>query len=245
MPGAPVEVLSLPSPDGIGMKREEEKKTAFWSRVVLIAIAVLFVGMMIISSWGMGWLNTFRTAKPLETVALQYTLRDANGQVILTTDKSVYQAAVQRGDPVFYTSTLDIQAGKTGNPAIIPVPAYNPNVGTVQFGLLGLEADEMAIALVGLRQGEKKSLTFGFEDPLQTNFSEEEFTTVGGNFSVAEVGDWFPLGFSTTPIVDLPDQNVPTDTAIRIAKVLEKTDTSILLGYRYATADVSFDEFTQ
>ncbi|MDD1651756.1 MAG: hypothetical protein LUO86_01835 [Methanomicrobiales archaeon] len=228
------------------MKREEEqKKIAFWSRVVLICIALLFVGIFVIGPLITPIIGTLRTVKPLETVAMQYTLRDANGQVILTTDKAVYQAAAKRGDPVFYTSTLDIQAGKTGNPAIIPVPAYNPNVGTVQFGLLGLEADEMAIALVGLRQGEKKSLTFGFEDPLQTNFSEEEFTTVGGNFSVAEVGDWFPLGFSTTPIVDLPDQNVPTDTAIRIAKVLEKTDTSILLGYRYATADVSFDEFTQ
>jgi len=111
------------------MKREEEKKTAFWSRVVLIAIAVLFVGMMIISSWG--WAGSIRSGRqnPWKPSAMQYTLRDANGQVILTTDKSVYQAAaVQRGDPVFYTSTLDIRRGR---PEIQPSFRFlriNPNV---------------------------------------------------------------------------------------------------------------------
>jgi len=104
----------------------------------------------------------------------------------------------------------------------------------------------MAIALVGLRQGEKKSLTFGFEDPLQMNFSVEEFTTIGGNFSAAEVGDWFPLGFSTTPIVDLPDQNEPTAYRDPRSQRSWRRPTRVFSsGYRYATADVSFDEFTQ
>lgn len=228
------------------MKREEEKgKTALWSRVVLIGIAVLFVGMMIISSWGTGWITSFRRAQPLDTIPMQYTIRDADGQVILTTDRGVYQTAVKRGDPVFYTATLEIQAGKTGNPAIMPVPAYNPNLGTVQFALLGLEADEMAAALVGMRAGETRKLTFGFEDKLQTDFNEEQFLAVGGNFSAAEVGDWFPLGFSTTPITDSADLDEQTDTAIRVAKVLEKNNASVLLGYRYETADVSFAEFLQ
>ena len=240
-----MEVLSFPSPDAIGMKREEEKKkTTFWSRVVLIAIAVLFVGMMIISSWGTGWITSFRTAKPLETLSMQYTIWDENGQVILTTDRAVYQTAVQNGDPVFYTTTLDIQAGKTGNPAIMGVPAYNPYLGEVKFALLGMEADEMGIALVGLHTGETRKLTFQFEDPLQTDFSREEFNIVGGNFSTSTVGDWIPLGFSETPLVDLPDQNeTAPDTVLRMARILEKTDTSALLGYRYATADVSFAEF--
>ena len=228
------------------MKREEEKKkTAFWTRVMLVLIAVLFVGMMIISSWGMGWLTTFRTAKPLETLAMQYTISDADGHVILTTEKAAYQAAIKKGDPVFYTMPFEVQAGKTGNPAIIGVPAYNPFIGEVQYALLGLEADEMAVALVGLHAGETKKLTFQFEDQLQTDFSEEEFNTVGGNFSTSVVGDWLPLGFSTTPILDLPGQDQPTNTSIRMARVLEKTDTSALLGYRYATAEVSFAEFPQ
>ncbi|MDD1647362.1 MAG: hypothetical protein LUQ03_05745, partial [Methanomicrobiales archaeon] len=74
MPGAPVEVLSLPSPDGIGIKREEEqKKIAFWSRVVLICIALLFVGIFVIGPLITPIIGTLRTVKPLETVELQFT----------------------------------------------------------------------------------------------------------------------------------------------------------------------------
>jgi hypothetical protein len=226
------------------MKREKEEKTKFWTKVMLILIAVLFVGMMILSSMGTGWLTTFRTVKPLDTLAMQYTLRDGSGQVILTTDKTVYQTALKNGDPVFYTTTLDILAGKTGNPAIQGVPAYNPYVGEVQFGLLGLEADEMGAALLGLRAGETKKVTFVFEDPLQVDVSEEEFNIIGGNFSTSVVGDWIPIGFSETPRTDISGENeTPPNTVIRMARIVEKTNTSALLGYRYPTAEISFAGF--
>jgi len=227
------------------MKREEEKKTSGWKKAAFIAIGVAFVAMMIFSTWGATWIiNTFRTVQPLDTLEIQFTLRDESGQVVLTTDKTVYQNAFKNGDPVFFTTTLGIVAGKTGNPAIQGVPAYNPYLGEVQFGLLGLEADEMGAALVGLHAGETKKVTFAFEDPLQSEVSEEEFNIIGGNFSTSVVGDWIPIGFSETPLVDFPGENeTPPDTVVRIAKIVEKTNTSALLRYRYSTAEISFAEF--
>jgi len=226
------------------MKREKEDKTKFWSKVVLVTIAVLFVGMFIFTYYSTTIAGALRTVKPLDTVEMQYTIRDGSGQVILTSDRTVFETAIRKGDPAFFTSALEIQAGKTGNPPIQGVPAYNPYVGQVQFGLLGLEADEMGIALVGLHTGETKKVTFAFEDPLQVDVSEEEFNIIGGNFSTSEVGDWIPVGFSETPLTDLTGENeTPPDSVIRMARIVEKTTTTALLSYRYSTAEISFAGF--
>jgi len=245
MAATPVEVLSCLSPDAIGMKREEEEKTSVWKKVAFIAIGVAFVGMFIFSYWS-PFIGTFlRTVQPLDTLSVQFTIRDEGGQAVLTTDRAVYQTAIKNGNPVFFTNILEIQAGKTGSPAIMGVQAINPYLGQAKFGLLGLEIDEMSVGLLGMHAGETRRVDFRFEDPLMVNLTAREFDVIGGNFSQSQVGDWIPVGFSEDPLArDLPGANeTPADTVVRMARIVEKTGEGALLSYRYASSEISFAEF--
>ena len=61
-----------------------------------------------------------------DTVTIGFTLRDAAGQPVLTSDQSLYQTALGQGDNlVFLTSPLTVQAGLIGNPAFTGVQAEN------------------------------------------------------------------------------------------------------------------------
>jgi hypothetical protein len=227
------------------MKREEEKKTPTWKKVALIVIGVAFIGMMVLSSWGMGWLTTFRSVQPLDTLSVQFTFRDDRGQAILTTDRTVYQTGIQQGSPTFLTSALQIQAGKTGAPAVQGVAAYNPYLGQTKFALFGLEYDQMSVGLLGMHAGETKKVAFQFPDPLIANVTAREFDVIGGNFSTSEVGDWIPMGLTTQPrIPELTDPNeTAPETFLRIARIVEKTSETAILRYDYPSAEISFSEF--
>ncbi|MDD1656109.1 MAG: hypothetical protein LUO87_01865 [Methanomicrobiales archaeon] len=226
------------------MKREEEKKTPVWKKVAFIAIGVAFVGMMILSSWGMGWLTTFRTVQPLETVELQFTIRDGNGNAILTTDLPTARAALQQGIPVFYASeALPMTAGKTGSPAFTLIPAYNPVIGSTNFALFGQEYDEMSVGLLGLHAGESRTIPFAFNDTYEQTFTAEYLESRGFNFSTLAVGDLVSFGISTTPVVEGLENETQEEMAVRTASVVEKTNESATFRFRYATAQLSFAEF--
>ena len=92
---------------------------------------------------GMSWLQSFRTVMANDTVTIGFTLRDAAGQPVLTSDQSLYQTALGQGDNlVFLTQPLTVQAGHIGNPAYTGVQATNYYVNDqVKFGILGQELD--------------------------------------------------------------------------------------------------------
>ena len=239
-----MEVLSFPSPDAIGMKREEEKKrTTFWSRVVLIAIAVLFVGMFIFTYYSSVIAGALRTVKPLETVELSYTIRDDYGIPIITTDKEIFDAAYQKGIPVFYTKPLPMTAGKTGSPDITLVPPYSPAYGTKNFALFPQEYDEMSVGLVGMHAREIRTIPFTFNDSYEQSYTAEFLESQGENFSSLAIGDRWIFGISTTPVVVMEGEELPEELALRTSIVVEKTDENATFRSRYATADVSFAEF--
>jgi hypothetical protein len=226
------------------MKREEEKKTSVWKKVAFIAIGVAFVGMMILSSWGTGWITMFRTVQPLDTIAVQFTIRDSNGNVIITTDQPIYKAAIQQGIPVLYaTEPLSMTAGKTGSPPSTLVPVYNPVIGTTKFALFGEEYDEMSAGLLGLHTGESRTIPFAFNNTYEQSFTAESLESQGFNFSTLAIGDLVSFGVSTKPVVAGLENETREESAVRTAGVVEKTNESATFRFRYATVQLSFDTF--
>ncbi|HUK38032.1 MAG TPA: hypothetical protein VLV30_02830 [Methanomicrobiales archaeon] len=229
------------------MKKEKKRDIFPWKKVFVIAVGVLFVAMMVLSAMGSSWLSSFRTVMVNDTVTIDYTLRDSSGQPVLTTDQSLYQAAVTRGYLTFLTTPLTVQAGHIGSPAYTGVKAdnyYTSRQGEqIQFGLLGLEIDEFDTAVLGMKTGESKTIRFGFADPLTINMSENEFTAMGGNFSAVSTGDLIPIGFSETPVLGGDVNATPTNAVWRIATVVNKTDSEIVVDHRYPTADITVREF--
>ena len=52
-----------------------------------MCVCVLFVGLMIVSGMGTGWITIFTSVKPGDTVVIDYTLYDAAGKPIVTTEQ--------------------------------------------------------------------------------------------------------------------------------------------------------------
>ena len=75
------------------MKKEKKKEIFPWKKVFVIAVGVVFIAMMVLSAMGMSWLQSFRTVMANDTVTIGFTLRDAAGQPVLTSDQSLYQTA--------------------------------------------------------------------------------------------------------------------------------------------------------
>jgi len=231
------------------MKKEKTKEIFPWKKVFVIAVGVLFVAMMVLSAMGMSWLQSFRSVTANESVTIDFTLRDANGLPVLTSDQNLYQTAVAQRYPTFLTQPLTVRAGYTGNPAYTGVQANDYYVSqsgtTVKFGILGLELDELDVAVLGMKTGETKTIHFNFTDPLIMTLKNYEFASMGGNFTSSEVGDIIPIGFSETPMIQgLNGSNsTPTNPVIRLGYIINKTGDSIEIQHRYPTADITVKSF--
>lgn len=226
---------------------KKEKKEIFpWKKVFVIAVGVVFIAMMVLSAMGMSWLQSFRTVMANDTVTIDFTLRDAAGQPVLTSDQNLYQTALGRRDLVFLTSPLTVQAGHIGNPPFTGVQADNYYVSQqVKFAILGQELDELDAAVLGMKVGDTKTIHFTFSDPLIISMTEQEFTGMGGNFTNSAIGDLVPIGFSNTPMVQGLNgyNNTPTNPVLRIGIVINKTADSIDVQHRYPSADITVKEF--
>lgn len=230
------------------MKKEKKEEAFPWKKVVVVAVGVLFVAMMIISAMGMSWLQSFRTVRVNDSVTIDYTLWDAGGGPVLTSDTALYQAALSRGYLSFLAEPLTVRAGYIGSPAYTGVQAENYYVSqsgeTVRFGILGQELDELDAAVLGMKVGDKKKVNFLFSDPLLITLKEYEYTAMGGNFTRAGIGDLVPIGISEVPIVQGDDfETTPQNSVLRIAMIVNKTADALEVQHRYPSADITVRTF--
>src|SRR5512136_480282 len=227
------------------MKREKKTESFPWKKVFVIAVGVLFVAMMVLSAMGMSWLQSFRSVTANDTVTIGFTLRDAAGQPVLTTDQNVYQTAITGGYPVFLTQPLAVRAGHIGNPGYTGVVAYNYYVSrsgmTEKFGILGQELDEIDAGVLGMKKGETKTIHFSFTVP-PVSMKRSEFMAMGGNFTQTSVGDLISMGYSETPIVSGIVNESATNAVLRMATVVNKTANAIQIQDAYPSADVTVEE---
>ena len=127
------------------------------------------------------------------------------------------------------------------NVATLPVE-YPPDFADV--GLLGFETNAISEGLVGMRPGETKVIGFSYgENNLEANLSREDADGIGLNFTERKVGDVVALGLTKSP--DLPMGNDTSEApALRFGKVTEKTDDSLVITYRYGSAEVTLNSIT-
>ena len=71
----------------MGVKKKKEDSTKLVSKILIVGVCLLFVGLMVLSGMGSSWLTIFTSVKAGDTVVIDYTLFDAGGKPIVTTDK--------------------------------------------------------------------------------------------------------------------------------------------------------------
>src|SRR5208337_5433466 len=98
----------------MGEKKKKEASAKMWTKVIAVIAGVLFVVLMVVSAMGTSWISSFATVKPGDSVVVDYTIYDANGNPLITTDLSQYQQAMASGTGLIYAKQIPLQPTSRG-----------------------------------------------------------------------------------------------------------------------------------
>jgi len=220
----------------MGEKKKKEAQTARWKQVIVVGACVLFVVLMIASGMGSSWLTMFSSAKPGDTVVIDYTIYNANGTPIVTTDKTVYQKAVARGVYPLVAKQMSVIANQSLTKALDPIDVYTVNGQTSQFALFGSEYNAISSQLVGMKTNQQKTVALPSTSAMSQPWSAEQLSLNKVNIDNVSVGDVFTMGVSDNP-ADLAT-NQSAVSYLRLAEVSRKSSAGIVVDFGYPTADI-------
>ena len=220
----------------MGVKKKKEESTKLVSKILIVCVCVLFVGLMILSGMGTGWLTIFTSVKSGDAVVIDYTLFDAAGKPIVTTEKSIYDQAVAQGSVIFRSNRITITANQTMEKPIYMIPLYVSNGGEVQqfakqLALFSWEYNTVSSGIIGMKDNDQRRIVIPSNISMSQPFSAEQI-----DLNNISVGDNFP-GF-------VPDNsqkfanNTTTNTFLRIGEVANKSQDGIVVDFSYPVVNV-------
>jgi FKBP-type peptidyl-prolyl cis-trans isomerase 2 len=212
------------------------------NKILLVAIGLFFVGAMILSGMGTSWITGMKSAQPGDTATIDYTIKDNDGNVVITTSPSIFNATLKSGGMAFLTSRMSIGVNSTAAKEVIKVPVYHPQVGQLQFGLFSPEVDAISQGLTGMKKGEMKTVSLMSDPSFSRHMTVEEFQGIGGNYTNVRIGDPFLLAFVEQPIINLENTTNPDLYISRIAYVTGKDPDGITVNFGYGRAEITLDQ---
>jgi FKBP-type peptidyl-prolyl cis-trans isomerase 2 len=217
-------------------------ETAGWKKVLVVAVGVLFVVLMILSGMGTSWITGMKSAQPGDTALIDYTIRDSDGNVVITTSQAIFNTTLKSGDMAFLTARMSVGVNSTVATDLIKVPAYHPQVGQLQFGLFSPEIEAISQELTGMKKGEMRTVTFMTDPSFIRHMTVEEFEGIGGNYTEVRIGDPFLLAFVEKPVVNLDNTTNPDLYVSRIGYVTGKDPDGVNINFGYASAEITLDQ---
>ncbi|HWS21824.1 MAG TPA: hypothetical protein VN227_04200 [Methanoregula sp.] len=221
----------------MGVKKKKEESTKLVSKILIVCVCLLFVGLMILSGMGTGWLTIFSSVKAGDTVVIDYTLIDAAGKPIVTTEKTIYDQAVAQGSGIFGSKQITIAANQTMEKPIYSIPVYPSNGGKVQqLALFSSEYNALSSGIVGMRVNEQKRIAISPNTSMTYDWSAERLALNKINLSEITVGDSFFMGVSDNP--DAATNNTTASAFLRIGEVANKSPEGIVVDFSFPVIDV-------
>jgi hypothetical protein len=206
-------------------------------KVLIVIGCVAFAAIMIMTSLGTSWLVSMKPAKSGDVAYVDLTLKDEFGRPVFTTNQRIYNATLDSGTLVLLASPMSVPVNITTEELISPVAAFLPGTGQISFAFLGPEYNQIAQGLVGMKEGETKTIAFTNESGYTRVMTPEEFSQMGGNFTEMIRGDQMVLGFTTSPMISA-DPNETPQYALRTVPITGKTSDNITMDYGYSSADI-------
>jgi hypothetical protein len=209
-----------------------------WTKAAMVIGGIGFVVVMIVSSLGSGWLVGMKPAQSGDVAYCDVTLKDNQGRTVFTTNQRIFNATIEKGNLAWLAAPMAFPVNVTTENLVEPVTAYIPGGGQTSFAFLGPEYNEIALGLIGMKDGETRRIPFEQNTGFQREMTEEEFAGIGGNFTQAQVGDQLIFGFTTAPMIGAEDNTTP-GYALRTVTVSNKTGETVTVVYGYSAADVT------
>lgn len=221
----------------MGTKKKKEETTKLVSKILIVCVCVLFVGLMILSGMGSSWLTIFTSVKAGDTVVIDYTLFDAAGKPIVTTEQSTYAQAVAQGSGIFGSKQITITANQTMEKPIYSIPAYPSNGGKVQqIALFSSEYNALSSGIIGMRVNEQKRIPISSDVPMTYDWSAERLALNKINLSDITIGDSFFMGVSDNP--EAAANITSANSYLRIGEVANKSPEGIVVDFSFPVIDV-------
>jgi FKBP-type peptidyl-prolyl cis-trans isomerase 2 len=216
----------------------DKKKEAMIKKVkqvLVVGACVLFVILMILSGMSSHWLSVFTVVKPGDSVVVDYTMNDINGNAILTSSQTIYKAAVAKDQNLIYSKQLSMTAGTNQTKSIYPVSIYTSSSGwTKEYALFSTEYNAIDQALIGMKTGDQKRIAVPNSSMAQ-EWSAAQLTRNGVDIQSLNVGDVLAMGVSDNPEL----MTNTTVTYTRVGEVTSKTNESVMVDFGYPTVDIS------
>ncbi|MDO9033835.1 MAG: hypothetical protein Q7U51_01350 [Methanoregula sp.] len=221
----------------MGEKKQKEKSVAQWKKIVVVGACVLFVVLMIVSGMGSGWISAFTVTKPGDVAVLDYTLYDAAGNPIVTTDQTLFTQIASQGKFVLFSKQITVTTNQSMAHTLYPVQVYSTSSGWAnQFALFKPEYEAMSSGLVGMKVNEQKRIAIPSSGSMTQLWSPELLMRNGVNLSDLNVGDIIPMGVGDNP--EEMASNKSTLTYMRIGEVSSKTAEGAVVDFGYPSADI-------
>jgi hypothetical protein len=219
----------------MGEKKKKEASTKLWQKILIVGACVLFVVLMVVSGMGSSWLSIFSVVKPGDTVVIDYTLFDAGGKPILTTDQQLYTTTPANSGLVL-SRQISITANQSSIRSLYPVQIYTPASGwSNQFAIFSQEYDAISAGLVGMKINEQKRISIPSGNSMTQNWSADQLMLNNVNISDINVGDVLAMGVSDNPEVEVSNSTI---TYIRTGEVTQKYPSGVVVDFGYPSADI-------
>jgi hypothetical protein len=221
----------------MGVQKKNEAQTARWKQVLVVGACILFVGLMILSGMGTGWLTMFSSVKPGDVTVIDYTIYNSAGIPVITSNEQVYKKAVASGTYPLATKQVSVVANKSLGTSLFPVDVYSSNGGSSQFAIFATEYNAISSGLVGMKLNQKKTVALPVTSSMSQIWSAEQLSRNKVNITDVQVGQMFSMGVSDDP-QDLAT-NATAKSYLRLGEITRKTASDIVVDFGYPTADIT------
>ena len=226
----------------MGEKKRKETSTKNWKKIfvgIFVAfICVVFAVGMIFSGMGTGWISSFATVKPGDVVVLDYTLRDARGSPLLTSNQQLYSQSVTAGNWILGSKQLTVTANQSLTHPLFPVQAVTPDrQNTGQYAILASEYDTISSAIVGMKKDEHKKIKLGAGSPITDFLTNDQMEKMKINLSTVSIGE-----IVVFPITENSNRELPNSSPVeylRLMQVADKTSDGVTLNYNIPDLEIS------
>ena len=219
----------------------EKKKNEAWvktvSKIFIVLACLLFVGLMILSGMGNQWITMFNSVKSGDTVVLDVTVYDAAGKPIITSEQTVYNQVVAKGQDIFATKQLTVISNKTMDKSIFGVPgSASTGTGLQQLAIFSSEYNAISSGIVGMKVNEQKRIAIPSDNMMKNDLSVEQLALSKINLTDISVGDSFFMGVSDTTQQVTNTTKAPT--YLRIGDVVSKSPDGVVVDLNYPAIEV-------
>lgn len=219
----------------------EKKKNEAWvktvSKIFIVFACLLFVGLMILSGMGNQWITMFNSVKSGDTVVLDVTVYDAAGKPIITSEQTVFNQVVAKGENIFATKQLTVISNKTMDKSIFGVPgSASTGTGVQQLAIFSSEYNAISSGIVGMKVNEQKRIAIPSDNMMKNDLSVEQLALSKINLTDISIGDSFFMGVSDTT-QQVTNTTKPT-TYLRVGDVVSKSPDGVVVDLNYPAIEV-------